>query len=216
MEKLTKDDIQFIDNYLTNADVKHIDIRLEMIDHVATAIETEMQNGDKRGFYYIFKDYMLENKRKLLDDHRKFLRGILNRISLELFKNLFKPICVLVMIVVFLLLKYLNTILDFDTVKSWASGIQLTIFLIFIITYLIGISVSKLERISSVERLTFFFIMLFQIFHIGYNMSNFIESEIFQIVMFVLLSLIMAIFVSMLMITFRIISESKKKYSTLI
>ncbi|OED38462.1 hypothetical protein AB832_04590 [Flavobacteriaceae bacterium (ex Bugula neritina AB1)] len=65
MKKLTKEDIQFIDSYLSNADIHYEDIRIELIDHVASEIEHRMNTGDERGFYYIFKDYMVENKTSL-------------------------------------------------------------------------------------------------------------------------------------------------------
>jgi hypothetical protein len=71
MQKLTKDDIQFIDNYLYNSEVVFTDIRLEMVDHVASEIEFLMNNEDTREFYYVFKDYMVNNKAFLLKSNKK-------------------------------------------------------------------------------------------------------------------------------------------------
>ena len=41
--KLTLQDIQFIANYLKNSEVIYYDIRMEMLDHVATAVEQKMK-----------------------------------------------------------------------------------------------------------------------------------------------------------------------------
>ena len=55
MVQLDKEQIQFIDNYLDNSDVVYADIRMEMVDHVASGIEARIDKGDTRDFYYIFK-----------------------------------------------------------------------------------------------------------------------------------------------------------------
>ena len=52
---LSPQDIKFIDTYLSNSDINYEDVRIEMIDHVASAIEHQMNNGDDRDFYDIFK-----------------------------------------------------------------------------------------------------------------------------------------------------------------
>jgi hypothetical protein len=63
--KLTKENIQFIDNYLKNSEVIYYDIRMEMLDHVATAVEQKME-VENLDFYYAFKNYMVINKSELL------------------------------------------------------------------------------------------------------------------------------------------------------
>jgi hypothetical protein len=68
--KLTKDDIVFIDTYLKNNDVIYDDIRYEMIDHIATAIEEKMQL-EQEDFYNAFKSYMLVNKKAILKNNKK-------------------------------------------------------------------------------------------------------------------------------------------------
>ena len=42
--KLTTENIQFIDNYLKSSGVIYYDIRMETLDHVATAVEQKMQS----------------------------------------------------------------------------------------------------------------------------------------------------------------------------
>ena len=66
MGKLTLDNIQFIETYLKNSGINFVDVRMEMTDHIASSIETEIEKGDHRDFYYIFKDFMAVNKKSLL------------------------------------------------------------------------------------------------------------------------------------------------------
>lgn len=40
--KLTKEEIKFIDNYLIKNEVKHWDVRLELLDHIVSAVEDKM------------------------------------------------------------------------------------------------------------------------------------------------------------------------------
>jgi len=42
--KLTKEEIQFIDNYLVKNEVKFWDVRLELLDHIVSAIEDKIGN----------------------------------------------------------------------------------------------------------------------------------------------------------------------------
>ena len=67
MQKLTTNEIKFINSYLANSGIIYADIRYEMTDHVATALE-EM-GGD---FYENFRQYMLEHKKELLESNRQF------------------------------------------------------------------------------------------------------------------------------------------------
>ena len=52
--KLTKENIKFIDTYLENSNIIHIDIRMEMLDHIASVIETKMENGQP---YFLLHAY---------------------------------------------------------------------------------------------------------------------------------------------------------------
>ncbi|MGK4566582.1 hypothetical protein [Flavobacterium sp. 3HN19-14] len=62
---LTKEDIQFIGNYLLKSEVFYADIRAEMTDHIATAVEVKMET-ENLDFYDAFKEYMAVNKKEIL------------------------------------------------------------------------------------------------------------------------------------------------------
>ncbi len=71
--KLTSQNIQFIDNYLKNSEVIYYDIRMEMLDHVASAVEQKME-AENLDFYDAFKSYMVLNKKDLIKENEKTLK----------------------------------------------------------------------------------------------------------------------------------------------
>lgn len=68
--KLSKEEIKFIDTYLESSEVIYSDIRQEMVDHIATAVEEKMQL-EQQDFYVAFKSYMLANKKDILKNNKK-------------------------------------------------------------------------------------------------------------------------------------------------
>lgn len=67
--KLSKENIQFIDTYLENSGVIYIDIRYEMIDHIATGVE-ELMVEKSLDFYDAFKNYMVVHKKAILKNNK--------------------------------------------------------------------------------------------------------------------------------------------------
>ena len=68
--KLSTREIQFIDNYLQKHDVIFVDIRAEMIDHIATAVEDKMDK-ETIDFYDAFKSYMITNRKDILKSNQQ-------------------------------------------------------------------------------------------------------------------------------------------------
>lgn len=213
--KITSDNIQFIDTYLENSHVKYIDIRLEMVDHVATAIEAEMNAGDTRDFYYIFKDYMVANKRLLLNDNKQFLKNTDKKLSKVLFKQLLSWQCLLVFVGVFLLLRYVELNDDFSTLKYWLGGMPLVGFLAFYFGYLSVIQYLKLNRFSAVERLSFLFAISFQVFAFCWNMSNTTLFSEYVLLIKGITSFAMALLLAMVLVTIRLIKANKNRYQNI-
>lgn len=67
---LNKQDILFIDTYLVNSDAIYADIRQEMLDHIANAVEEKM-HLEKEDFYTAFKAYMINNKKEILKNNKQ-------------------------------------------------------------------------------------------------------------------------------------------------
>lgn len=110
---LDKQQIKFIDNYLTNSGVDFLDIRMEMIDHVASAVEEKMQK-ENLDFYDAFKSYMLKNKDELLKTSGKYRWSLDKKLLLLIGENLFLGKSLLLLLV-------LAAITHFSTVQniSW-------------------------------------------------------------------------------------------------
>lgn len=63
--KLTKENIQSIDAYLKHEQFVYFDIRMEMVDHVASGVE-EIMEDENLNFYDAFKNYMISNKKEII------------------------------------------------------------------------------------------------------------------------------------------------------
>ena len=87
--KLTKEEIQFIDNYLKNSGVEYIDTRAEVVDHVASEIESRLSANNTTNFYEEFKVYMVQHKKALLKNIGKYRWALDKRILKQVMKNLF-------------------------------------------------------------------------------------------------------------------------------
>ena len=87
---ITKIDIEFIDTYLRNTGILYEDIRIELVDQIAAEIEYRMSKGDSRGFYEVFKDYMIAHKTTLLKENNKpFHWRIFKNLVRKFLKNLY-------------------------------------------------------------------------------------------------------------------------------
>jgi len=96
MNKLTDHQIEFIDKYLENSGVKYPDIRFEMTDHVATALE--VMKGD---FNENFRQYMLLHKKELLESNKKFAALARKRALAMLLKTIVSPFFIFVWALLF-------------------------------------------------------------------------------------------------------------------
>lgn len=89
---LSKENILFIDQFLQRNDVVYIDIRAEMTDHIATAVEEGM-HSEGLDFYEVFRNYVITNKKELfrmnkgiwwfsLEELKKYFRVLTKPVSL--------------------------------------------------------------------------------------------------------------------------------------
>jgi hypothetical protein len=84
--KLAKEEIVFIDTYLKNHDVIFLDIRYEMIDHIASAVEEKMEE-ESLDFYDAFKNYMAVNRKELFKNNE----GSYLKVNVAFAKTLIQP-----------------------------------------------------------------------------------------------------------------------------
>ena len=107
--KLTEQQIAFINNYLKNSGVEYVDIRYEMTDHVATALED--MEGD---FYNNFTQYMLEHKKQLLESNKEFGRTARNKAVKYLFTNMVSRPGIIVFGAIFSLFCFLSAYMEYE------------------------------------------------------------------------------------------------------
>ncbi|WP_028891517.1 hypothetical protein [Tenacibaculum sp. 47A_GOM-205m] len=73
--ELTKEQIQKIDLFLEGIGIEYIDIRFEMVDHIATEIENNIEDTNAffegKGFQVPFIKYMLSRKKALKNRYKK-------------------------------------------------------------------------------------------------------------------------------------------------
>jgi len=167
---LSPQDIKFIDTYLSNSDINYEDVRIEMIDHVASAIEHQMNNGDDRDFYDIFKDYMVENKRLLERSGRKVFNGrIFKSVCIKFLKNLYSWQVLLGSPVLSLILYYVYQNLEgYDFIKPFVPIILMGALAIY---PLIVFGKRKYSFLGN------FFILVNIFYYLGYQFINYTNYD---------------------------------------
>ncbi|MEL4307086.1 hypothetical protein [Joostella sp. CR20] len=156
---LTKEEIKFIDNYLLNEGVDYLDVRAEMVDHVASGVEFEIVESQV-SFYEAFKSYMIIHKKELLRYNKQFLRGV----DLNLLKAFFLKVLSLEFILIFLLSYLLMSflVLNLNSVKM-INAISITISIVGGILYFVIFYRKKEFNFSAIQRLGLMFVILFQL-----------------------------------------------------
>lgn len=123
--KLTKENILYIDEALLDAGIKYADIRYEMTDHVAAALEE--QEGD---FNYCFWEYMNEHQKELLASDRKFKRQARIKGIKKWLANVAQPWSLLLLAVVYVTILYVRTLYNHkDTIYYVNNGYMAVCFM---------------------------------------------------------------------------------------
>ena len=128
--KLSEEQVRFIDTYLKNSGIKYLDVRYEMTDHIATALEAVDGNFDEN-----FRQYMLEHKQELLASNRQFgkLAGK-NAVRLIL-HNLVAPRFLALAIISFFILYVSTRFFSAETITEICHGAQFFAMVAFIFHY---------------------------------------------------------------------------------
>ncbi|MDH7446394.1 hypothetical protein [Aquimarina sp. 2201CG14-23] len=171
MKKLTIDDIQFIDTYLSNSDIHYEDIRVEMIDHVASEIESRINQGDEHSFYDVFKDYMVENKTLIVKQGSKPLNWkILKGVSKQFLKNLYSWQVIIGTIASFLVFIF------FDNFIWKIQDVALIIFPVVLLLIIVSIAfiINGKKKFSFVGN---FGILLYLFFNVNNQFIPYLEHQ---------------------------------------
>lgn len=214
MDKLNQDQIQFIETYLENSDVFYADIRMEMTDHVASAIEKRMQTQNTDDFYSVFKAYMLEHKANLLESNKTFLRNV----DKSIFKRFGKQLLKTQTLVFFLVLTFISYTLmpsvDSKLLIDIAKWFPFFSIVPFLIVYFGSLRAFKISRFSGIERLAFAYMIFFQFLNLSQIFfKNLLESNSNNyIAISILVSLTITITLVLLQLTYRVINDYRKQF----
>uniref|UniRef100_UPI00404A33A1 hypothetical protein n=1 Tax=Flavobacterium sp. TaxID=239 RepID=UPI00404A33A1 len=176
--KLSTQDIQFIDTYLTNSGVFYADIRMEMLDHVASAVEKKMEN-ESIEFYDAFKDYMVMNKKIILKNNREGFSYKDTKTFKESAFFLLKPWSLLSLPLIMAVVYFLMGVVDQDAFHNYYVGFILVVAFIWIIGIYVHRKIYfKGKRFFVIEQSGILFFFIFQIMNpLVINQRSFAEPN---------------------------------------
>ena len=160
---LCKEHIRFIDTYLENSEIRYADIRMEMVDHIASAIEAELEKKESLSFYDAFKAYMISNKAKLIHNNRSFIKNTDKNILKLMGLNVLTVSGFLVFLIALLGTRFLINNYGFETLETTFFSLPLLSLIALGLVYLVVLRVFDYDRFSGVERIGFVFMILYQL-----------------------------------------------------
>lgn len=206
---LTKEQTQFIDQYLKKSEVVFDDLRIELLDHVASAVCFKMVD-ENLDFYDAFKYYMVENKKSILK------AGMVNhtfnfKLAISKFTRFLisKEVLIFSVIFLFLCVKTFNIFL-FQHLEIFQTSLIATVFSFSIIWILVFYGVLR-KRIFALENN----IILLTIYYYIVNFSTIFWRENIEIEFYITLfsALFIALFIAfMLKTSFTFYSRNKNLY----
>lgn len=155
--KLTKEQIGFIDNYLKNSGINYIDIRYEMVDHIATDLEINLEGYEgttiqDEDFQIYFKAYMAKNKKSILTSNKQFAKIAGKRAFKLMFKNIVRLRSTLLTLFLFITLYKAIAMAGLETVKN-ILHITYTVLLIAVVLFDKFNYKIKTEKFSVVDKM---------------------------------------------------------------
>jgi hypothetical protein len=218
MTKLTQEQIQFIDIYLKKSDVIYDDIRLEMVDHVATAIETELTQDEDKEFYDVFKGFMVKHKKELLDSNKKFIKKSALKVAKHMLNVLVSAQGVFTLLITVLVVFWMYTFLD---AKYFYYTLDLAPFVVILIA-MFGVKVYRVNRkplkFSALHQLGFYALAFTQIYNAIFNPFVLSKNDnlSFSYISIIVLSLLLFIALVFMLTAFQLSKSYAQKYRFII
>ncbi|WP_396155902.1 hypothetical protein [Flavobacterium macrobrachii] len=148
--KLNQNQIQFIDGYLQRNDVIYVDIRAEMIDHIATGVEEKMKVEDI-DFHDAFVSYVNSNRKEIFSMNKKTWQSTLPELK-NYFRFFLKPKSLLAIALIIILFFTFQETIVYTFLKEDLSFYFLLIFLSYSVLSMIYFWGIKKERYYFIER----------------------------------------------------------------
>lgn len=137
MIKLSDNQVEYIKDYINRCGIRYLDVRLELVDHMASAVEADMQ-ADQIGFNQAFvrqqQAWTVAVREKFVKEKEKQLRKYWYRRAWTYIKRFFQPPTIFFLIITTVLLHHtlINTGL-IDTVLGYVSIASDSAFYIYIL-----------------------------------------------------------------------------------
>ncbi|MCV6630453.1 MAG: hypothetical protein OIF50_11425 [Flavobacteriaceae bacterium] len=166
--QLNKDQIRFIDNYLYNSGVEFLDIRMEMVDHIATALEQDIASN--QSFYDAFKAYMIQHKASLLQNDKQFRKSARKKTWINLWNSMQTKTATGILLGVSILVFGLEALLDLSYYKNFL--IAAPVGSLILSALLFGVMNKKHRkrfRLSAVEGVFWVYMILYQFIIFFFN-----------------------------------------------
>jgi len=202
--KLSQENITFIDTYLLKSDIRHLDVRSEMVDHVATQVELVMQK-DSLSFYDAFKNYMVVHKKDLLDFNKKFIKKTDIIVLKKLGKEFLSPIVLGSIVISFFALQFVVT----PENKSIIAFLPIVVLLSLLAVYFVMSFRLKKQRFSGLERVGSLLTIFSQLLYPFFKSTRVIQNDnIFCGV----LSLFIGLLIAYLLVLVQFYKKYTKRY----
>lgn len=148
--KLNKNQIQFIDGFLQRNDVIYVDIRAEMIDHIATGVEEKMKDEDI-DFHDAFVSYVNSNHKEIFSMNKKTWQSTLSELK-NYFRFFLKPKSLFAVVLIIMLFFTFRKTMVYTFLKEDLSFYFLLIFLSYSMLSMIYFFGIKKKRYYFIER----------------------------------------------------------------
>ncbi|WP_394747973.1 hypothetical protein [Spongiimicrobium salis] len=156
MKRLTQKETEHILSYLKDLGVLYVDLRFEMMDHIATDIELRMER-QQLPFPKAFEIYKAGHEKSLKQWKRSFNGIILKRIRRNVGKQLRKPIILIICLLSFIVLKGLSVFIASEKLVEVTPMLTLLVVFLSYIFYYGG----RTQRYAALEKIVLLKIPLF-------------------------------------------------------
>lgn len=148
--KLNQNQIQFIDGFLQRNDVIYVDVRAEMIDHIASGVEEKMKDEDI-DFHDAFVSYVNSNLKEIFSMNKKTWQSTLPELK-NYFRFFLKPKSLLSIALITISFFTFQETIVYTFLKEDLSFYFLLIFLSYSVLSMIYFWGIKKERYYFIER----------------------------------------------------------------
>ena len=197
--ELTKNQIQQLHNFIKNKGVIWYDVRLEIVDHFANALEEKLKKKPDFDFTQavneIYKDFNDVKFKKLIKEKSKIINTNLRQSAFSHFKGFFKLPKIILSILLFVVLS--KAMIIIDNKEMFFTTLHVTLMIMAVISFIKGISyVHNKHQLLAMATVNHFFLainsfaVIFNSINIFTKKIKFIEFYYFKILIYVLFTLL--------------------------